>query len=84
MAGLTLATKPEFVEMREDFYQWWSDVAASGMSASDARVGSAKKLLIRLRNQARAMPVRQLPTGKRHALLLRLFDNPVGRLVVNY
>jgi len=44
MAGLTLATKPEFVEMREDFYQWWSHIAASGMSAWDARDDMEKRI----------------------------------------
>jgi hypothetical protein len=42
--AIKLAKKAEFVEMREDFYQWWSDVAAGSMSPSDARDDMEKRI----------------------------------------
>ncbi|HSZ60623.1 MAG TPA: hypothetical protein VK828_02425 [Terriglobales bacterium] len=43
--AIKLASKNEFVEMRENFYQWWSDVAASGMSASEAKHDMEERIL---------------------------------------
>ena len=42
--AMTLATKTAFVEMREDFYSWWSDVAASGISAAEAKTDMEKRV----------------------------------------
>lgn len=42
--AIKLAEKSEFVEMREDFYQWWSDVSASGISVSVATDDMEKRI----------------------------------------
>ena len=43
-AAMKLARKDEFVEMRGEFYKWWSDFAASGMSAEEGRADMEKRI----------------------------------------
>jgi hypothetical protein len=42
--AMKLATNTDFVEIREDFYKWWSDVAAGGMSAAEAKDDMEKRI----------------------------------------
>jgi hypothetical protein len=42
--AIKLATRVDFIEMREDFYKWWSDVAGSGMSATEVRHDMEKRI----------------------------------------
>lgn len=35
--AMNLANKPEFLELREYFYGWWTDFDASGMTAAEGR-----------------------------------------------
>jgi hypothetical protein len=42
--AMSLATKTAYVEMREDFYNWWSDVAASGISGAEAKTDMEKRV----------------------------------------
>jgi hypothetical protein len=43
--AIKLAKTNEFIERREDLYKWWSDVAASGMPAIEAREDMGKRLV---------------------------------------
>jgi hypothetical protein len=42
--ALRLATKPDFVEMRGEFYKWWSDVVAGGISSAEAKADMKKRI----------------------------------------
>jgi hypothetical protein len=42
--ALKLARKKEFIEMREDFYGWWSDVVSGGLSAAEVRDDMEKRV----------------------------------------
>ena len=35
-----LAIKTEFIELRGEFYKWWSDVSNSGMSSAELKADS--------------------------------------------
>lgn len=42
--AMTLATKTAFIEMRGDFYQWWSDVISGELSAAEAKRDMEKRV----------------------------------------
>ena len=42
--ALVLARKSEFIELREEFYKWWSDVSKSGMSTAEAKADMDKRI----------------------------------------
>jgi len=42
--AIKLATKTEFIEMRGNFYQWWSDVVAAGVSATEAKEDMRRRI----------------------------------------
>jgi hypothetical protein len=35
---------PDFIEMRGEFYKWWSDVSKSGMSIAEAKADMEKRI----------------------------------------
>jgi hypothetical protein len=43
--AVRLAKTTEFLEMREEFYKWWSDVVESGMSAEDAKADMENRIV---------------------------------------
>jgi nucleotide-binding universal stress UspA family protein len=40
----TLAIKPDYIELRGEFYKWWSDVSDSGMSAEELRTDMEERI----------------------------------------
>jgi hypothetical protein len=42
--AIGLATKTEFIELRGEFYKWWSDVSEGGISADEAKADMAKRI----------------------------------------
>ncbi len=42
--AIKLAMKTEFIEMRQDFYSWWSDVVASDITAAEARADMKQRV----------------------------------------
>jgi hypothetical protein len=42
--AMHLATKKDFVKLREEFYKWWSDVSESGISAAEAKADMEKRI----------------------------------------
>jgi len=42
--AMRLATMPDFIESREEFYKWWTDVLETGMSAEEAKADMEKRI----------------------------------------
>jgi hypothetical protein len=42
--AVDLATKPDFIESRAEFYKWWSDVSAGGISSEDAKADMKERI----------------------------------------
>jgi hypothetical protein len=73
--AIKLARKTEFVEMRGDFYMWWSDVVKSGMATAEAKADMEK----RITEYQKLMKVQGWKTAFRYGIkVAEAFSGPLG------